>query len=41
LNRFFDELEQLKQKLLEMSSLVEANIERSVRAVVHKDWGAA
>ena len=41
MNRFFDELEQLKQKLLEMSSLVEANIERSVRAVVHKDWEAA
>jgi phosphate transport system protein len=41
LSKFFEELEQLKKKLLEMSSLVEAGIERSVRAVVHKDRGAA
>jgi phosphate transport system protein len=41
LNKFFDGLEQLKQKLLEMSSLVEAGIERSVRAVVQKDRAAA
>jgi phosphate transport system protein len=41
LNKFFDELDQLKRKLLEMSSLVEKGIERSVRAVVHKDRGAA
>jgi phosphate transport system protein len=40
-NKFFEELEQLKNKLLEMSSLVEAGIERSIRAVVHKDRGAA
>lgn len=41
MNKFFEELEQLKNKLLEMSSLVEAGIERSIRAVVHKDRGAA
>ena len=41
MNRFFGELEQLKQKLLEMSSLVESGIERSIRAVVHRDRGAA
>jgi len=40
-SKFFEELEQLKNKLLEMSSLVEAGIERSVRAVVHRDPGAA
>jgi phosphate transport system protein len=40
-NKFFEELEHLKQKLLEMSSLVEAGIERSIRAVVHRDRGAA
>ena len=41
MSKFFEELEQLKKKLLEMRSLVEAGIERSVRAVVHKDHGAA
>ena len=41
MSKFFEELEQLKNKLLEMSSLVEAGIERSVRAVVHRDPGAA
>jgi phosphate transport system protein len=40
-SKFFEELEQLKNKLLEMSSLVEGGIERSVRAVVHRDRGAA
>jgi phosphate transport system protein len=40
-SKFFEELEQLKNKLLEMSSLVEAGIERSIRAVVHRDSGAA
>jgi phosphate transport system protein len=40
-SKFFEELEQLKNKLLEMSSLVEAGIERSIRAVVHRDRGAA
>jgi phosphate transport system protein len=41
LNKLFDDLEQLKKKLLEMGSLVEAAIERSVRAVIHKDRAAA
>ena len=41
MNKFFEELEHLKQKLLEMSSLVEAGIERSIRAVVQRDRGAA
>lgn len=41
MNKLFEQLEQLKNKLLEMSSLVEAGIERSIRAVVHKDRGAA
>jgi len=40
-NKFFEELEQLKNKLLEMSSFVEAGIERSIRAVVHRDPDAA
>ena len=35
------ELENLKNKLLEMSSLVEAGIERSIRAVVQKQRGVA
>ncbi len=40
--RHFDkELEQLKSKLLEMSSLVEAAIYRSITAVVQKDKGLA
>jgi phosphate transport system protein len=34
-------LEHLKNKLIEMSSLVEAGIQRSIRAVTHKDRGAA
>ncbi len=34
-------LEHLKKKLIEMSSLVEAGIQRSIRAVTHKDRGAA
>jgi len=38
---FVEELEQLKTKLLEMSSLVEAAIQRSISAVIHKDKGAA
>jgi phosphate transport system protein len=38
---FVEELEQLKTKLLEMSSLVEASIQRSISAVIHKDRSAA
>jgi len=38
---FVEELEQLKTKLLEMSSLVEAGIQRSISAVIHKDKSAA
>jgi phosphate transport system protein len=38
---FVEELEQLKTKLLEMSALVEAAIQRSISAVVHKDRSAA
>jgi len=38
---FIEELEQLKTKLLEMSSLVEAAIQRSISAVIHKDRSAA
>jgi len=38
---FVEELEQLKSKLLEMSSLVEAAIQRSISAVIHKDKSAA
>lgn len=38
---FVEELEQLKTKLLEMSSLVEASIQRSISAVIHKDRNAA
>jgi len=38
---FIEELEQLKTKLLEMSSLVEAAIQRSILAVTQKDRGAA
>jgi phosphate transport system protein len=38
---FVEELEQLKTKLLEMSSLVEAAIQRSISAVIHKDASAA
>jgi phosphate transport system protein len=38
---FEQELEQLKGKLLEMSALVEAAVQRSVSAVVQKDRSAA
>jgi phosphate transport system protein len=38
---FVEELEQLKTKLLEMSSLVEAAIQRSITAVTQKDRAAA
>ena len=34
-------MEQLKNKLLQMSSLVEAGIERSVQAVIKQDRSAA
>jgi phosphate transport system protein len=40
-NKFGEEMEQLKNRLLQMSSLVEAGIERSVYAVVKKDRRAA
>jgi phosphate transport system protein len=40
-NKFGNEMEQLKHRLLHMSSLVEAGIERSVYAVVKKDRQAA
>ena len=38
---FEEELEQLKGKLLEMSALVEASVQRSVAAVAQKDRSAA
>jgi phosphate transport system protein len=38
---FVEELEQLKTKLLEMGSLVEASIQRSITAVTQKDRPAA
>jgi phosphate transport system protein len=38
---FVEELEQLKTKLLEMSALVEAAIQRSISAVINKDRSAA
>jgi phosphate transport system protein len=38
---FVEELEQLTSKLLEMSSLVESAIQRSISAVIHKDKSAA
>ena len=41
MRHFIEDLEQLKTKLLEMSSLVEAAIQRSISAVIHKDRGAA
>ena len=41
MRHFVEELEQLTTKLLEMSSLVEAAIQRSISAVIHKDRGAA
>jgi phosphate transport system protein len=40
-SKFGEEREQLHNKLLEMSSLVEAGIERSIRAVIDKDEAAA
>jgi phosphate transport system protein len=40
-NKFGEEMEHLKNKLLDMSTLVEAGIERSVLAVIKKDRGAA
>lgn len=41
MTKFGEGLEQLRTKLLEMSSLVEMNILRSIRAVVDKDRAAA
>jgi len=41
LRHFVEELEQLKTKLLEMGSLVEASIQRSILAVTQKDRNAA
>lgn len=41
MRHFVEELEQLKSKLLEMSSLVEAGIQRSIGAVINKDRSAA
>ena len=39
--KFSERLEHLRRKLLEMSSLVETGVLRSVHAVVHKDRSAA
>lgn len=41
MRHLIEELEQLKTKLLEMSSLVEAGIQRSISAVINKDRTAA
>ena len=41
MRHFVQELEQLKTKLLEMGSLVEASIQRSISAVTQKDRAAA
>ena len=41
MRHFVEELEQLTSKLLEMSSLVESAIQRSISAVIHKDRSAA
>ena len=41
MRHFVEDLEQLKTKLLEMSSLVEAAIQRSIMAVTQKDRSAA
>lgn len=41
MRHFEQELEQLKGKLLEMSALVEASVQRSVAAVTQKDRSAA
>jgi phosphate transport system protein len=40
-NKFSEGLDHLKNKLLEMSSLVEAGIQHSIRAVIQRDRGAA
>ena len=40
MRHFIEELERLTNKLLEMSSLVESAIYRSVTAVVQKDEGS-
>jgi phosphate transport system protein len=40
-SKFGEEMEQLKHKLLQMSSFVEVGIERSIHAVVKKDRSAA
>jgi len=40
-NRFAEGLEQLRNKLLQMSALVESGIRRSIHAVVQKDRAAA
>ena len=41
MRHFVEELEQLKTKLLEMGSLVESSIQRSILAVTQKDRDAA
>ena len=41
MRHFVEELELLKTKLLEMSSLVESAIQRSISAVIQKDRSAA
>ncbi len=41
MRHFVEDLDLLTTKLLEMSSLVEAAIQRSISAVIHKDKGAA
>ena len=41
MRHFVEELDQLKTKLLEMSSLVESAIQRSISAVIQKDRSAA
>jgi len=41
MRHFVEDLETLKTKLLEMGSLVESAIQRSIRAVTQKDRGAA
>jgi phosphate transport system protein len=40
-SKFGEGLDHLQSKLLEMSSLVEAGIQRSIQAVINKDLGAA
>jgi phosphate transport system protein len=41
LNKFSEALQDLKHKLLEMSSLVENGVQRSIHAVIRKDRSAA